>query len=212
MARIRSIKPGFCTSESIAALSIPCRLHFAMLWTYADDAGRGLDNTRLLKAALWPLDDDVDAAQIEDWQHELEQHGRICRYENAGRRYFEVTNFAEHQKPNRPQDSDIPAPAVNDHCTISERAVSDLWIIPDPDDSPPLTSPNGLHGASSERSMNAHGAHTAVVGDVEVEGEGEEQEQERVPALRTPSERSALLDAAVELLLQRDGSIERATT
>ena len=33
MARIRSIKPEFATSEAIAELSIPARLHFALLWT-----------------------------------------------------------------------------------------------------------------------------------------------------------------------------------
>jgi len=110
MARIRSIKPGFCTSEAIAALTIPCRLHFAMLWTYADDAGRGLDNARLIKAALWPLDDEVGVSAIEEWQQELDRNGRMVRYEDDGRRYFEISNFTEHQKPNRPAASTIPAP------------------------------------------------------------------------------------------------------
>lgn len=118
MARIRSIKPGFCTSVSIAALSIPARLHFAMLWTYADDAGRGLDNPLLIKAALWPLDVDVDSEQIEVWQAELDDHDRIHRYEVDGKRYFEVVNFTEHQKPNRPADSLLP------QCPCSEDAVS----------------------------------------------------------------------------------------
>lgn len=110
MARIRSLKPGFCKSEAIAALSIPCELHFAKLWTYCDDAGRGKDNARLIKAECWPLRDEVSVEQIEEWQCELETNGRIIRYEVEGRRYFEVVNWTEHQKPQHPKASDIPPP------------------------------------------------------------------------------------------------------
>jgi hypothetical protein len=119
MARIRSIKPEFCTSESIAALSIPCRLHFAMLWTHADDHGRGADNARLIKAALWPLDDDVDVEQIEQWQQELADNGRLIRYEVEGRRYFQVVNWTEHQHPQKPKPTPIPEPP--DTCTRQVR-------------------------------------------------------------------------------------------
>lgn len=113
MPRIRSIKPDFCTSERIAGptgLSIPCRLHFAMLWTYCDDEGRGVDNPRLIKAALWPLDDEITAVEVEAWQVELEAKGRIRRYEVDGRRCFVTTNFKEHQKPSKPQPSKLPEP------------------------------------------------------------------------------------------------------
>lgn len=108
MPRIRSLKPEFCTSEVIVALSIPCRLHFVQLWTYADDEGRGVDNARLLKAALWPLDDDIDSEQVESWQKELESNGRIVRYEVGGKRFFEIVNFSEHQRPSHPQPSKFP--------------------------------------------------------------------------------------------------------
>lgn len=126
MARIRSLRPEFCTSESIAGpdgLSIPCRLHFAMLWTYADDAGRGLDNARLIKAAVWPLDDDVTLEHIEAWQAELATAGRVVRYEAGGKRYFEVVNFGEHQRPNRPVPSKLPAPSEGEQVQGSESAV-----------------------------------------------------------------------------------------
>lgn len=127
MARIRSVKPGYFTSlDTAGALSIPCRLHFAGLWTYADDEGRGIDDPRLIKAAVWPLDDEIGSDEIEDFQAELEVAGRIIRYidERNGRRYFEVTGWKDHQKPNRPQDSAYPAPG-SDHCTITERSVNE---------------------------------------------------------------------------------------
>lgn len=115
MARIRSLKPEFATSEAIAALSVPCRLHFALLWTYTDDAGRGIDNPRLIKAACWPLDDDMTPKKIEALQQELADNGRITRYEVAGKRYFEVTNWSEHQKPQHPKESALPPAPEKPH-------------------------------------------------------------------------------------------------
>ncbi|MDP3952615.1 hypothetical protein [Microbacterium sp.] len=127
MARIRSVKPGYFTSlDTAGQLSRDCRLHFAGLWTYADDHGRGVDDSRLIKAAVWPLDDDIQGPEVEALQAELEAAGRIVRYVDStnGRRYFEITNWADHQKPNRPQDSSYPAPN-DEHCTITECAVND---------------------------------------------------------------------------------------
>lgn len=138
MARIRSIKPGFCTSEDIAALSIPCRLHFAMLWTYADDDGRGADNLRLIKGALWPLDDDVTPATIDGWQSELERNGRICRYVDGGRSVFEIRDFRKHQKPNRPTPSDIREASRLDWAASSERYGIAPCSLPDPSMNDPV--------------------------------------------------------------------------
>ena len=57
MARIRSIKPEFFTSLTIADLTVEQRLTFIGLWTHVDDEGRCVDDSRLIKAAIWPLDD-----------------------------------------------------------------------------------------------------------------------------------------------------------
>jgi hypothetical protein len=134
MARIRSVKPGYFTSlDTAGQLSRDVRLHFVGLWTYADDHGRGVDDPRLIKAALWPLDDDVTTAEVEAWQEELRQAGRLIRYEADGRRYFEITNWYSHQKPNRPQDSAYPA-SDDDVCTVTEPAMN-------------------VHGTRSERAL-----------------------------------------------------------
>src|SRR5699024_3247957 len=64
MARIRTIKPTFFTSLTIANLTLEQRLTFIGLWTHVDDEGRCIYDPRLIKAALWPLDsrtaEDVD--------------------------------------------------------------------------------------------------------------------------------------------------------
>lgn len=110
VARIRSIKPESATSLDLAGVSIPCRWHFAILWTYADDDGRGVDEPRLLKAAIWPLDDEITLESIEGFQAELERAGLIERYEHDARPYFAVVNFAKHQHPQKPTPSKLPGP------------------------------------------------------------------------------------------------------
>ena len=109
MARIRSIKPEYATSEAIAVLTLECELHFAKLWTYCDDHGRAPDNPRLIKAAIWPLRDEVTVERIAEWQDELEKHDRIVRYTWNGKHLFEVVNWSEHQKPQHAKDSLYPS-------------------------------------------------------------------------------------------------------
>jgi len=130
MARIRSVKPEFCHSEAIVGLPRDVRLHFILLWTYADDFGRGKDEPRIIKGAIWPMDDDVTADMVADWQDQLHKAGRITRYEVDGRRFFVITNWMEHQKPNRRTDSKLPGPdqgiqvdAVQAQCKSSADAV-----------------------------------------------------------------------------------------
>lgn len=109
MPRIRSIKPGFFTSEDVSRLPLRARLTWIGLWTHCDDQGRAKDNVKLIKAAVWPLDP-VTLRDIEEDLATLAAHGRIVRYEVDGRRYLAVTNWSDHQKPNRPTPSKIPAP------------------------------------------------------------------------------------------------------
>lgn len=109
MARIRTIKPEFFTSLTIADLTPEQRLTFIGLWTQVDDEGRCVDDARLIKAALWPLDDRT-ASDIEIDVKALDAVDLITRYVCRGKRYIAVTNWHEHQKINRPSESKFPAP------------------------------------------------------------------------------------------------------
>jgi hypothetical protein len=40
MARIRTIRPEFWTSEQVTECSMPARLLFIGLWNFCDDGGR----------------------------------------------------------------------------------------------------------------------------------------------------------------------------
>lgn len=109
MARIRTIKPEFFTSLTIADLTPEQRLTFIGLWTHVDDEGRCVDDARLIKAAVWPLDDRT-AADVETDLRALSESSLITRYIVKQRPFMAVTNWAEHQKINRPTPSKHPAP------------------------------------------------------------------------------------------------------
>jgi hypothetical protein len=96
MARIRNIKPEFFTSESVAELTFRQRLTWIGLWTHSDNFGRARDNVRVIKGAVWPIDD-VSYEDIEEDLSALAEQSRIVRYEVDGKRYLEVTNWGEHQ-------------------------------------------------------------------------------------------------------------------
>jgi hypothetical protein len=110
VARIRTIKPEFFTSLTLAKVGLGARLTFIGLWTYCDDEGRGRDEPRLLKAALWPLDDIVTAGVVDTQLSELAAARLIERYEVNGESYLAIRNWAEHQRIDRPRPSIFPAP------------------------------------------------------------------------------------------------------
>lgn len=109
MARIRTIKPSFFTSLTITDLTYEQRLTFIGLWTHVDDEGRCEYDARLLKAAVWPLDE-RSAADVESDVNALTEAGLVTRYIVASRAYLSVNGWYEHQRINRPRESEYPAP------------------------------------------------------------------------------------------------------
>lgn len=109
MPRIRTIKPEFFTSLTIADLTPEQRLTFIGLWTHCDDEGRCVDDARLIKAAVWPLDDRT-AADVEADLRALSESSLIVRYILNRKPYMAVSGWREHQRINRPTPSRIPAP------------------------------------------------------------------------------------------------------
>ncbi len=66
MARIRTIKPEFFTSEDIVALSPMARLLYIACWCEADKEGRMVWKPRTMKLRYFPADDcDIDALARE---------------------------------------------------------------------------------------------------------------------------------------------------
>jgi hypothetical protein len=101
MARIRSIKPEFFTSEQIVECSTSARLLFVGLWCFCDDAGRHPASVRRLKMEVFP-GDSFSVEQVETWVNELIAAGLISAYESQGVAYWWVTGWDKHQKIDRP--------------------------------------------------------------------------------------------------------------
>lgn len=109
MARIRTIKPEFWTSEQILDLSLPARLLFIGLWNFCDDNGVHPASARVLKARVLPADD-ITVAQVDGLIRELLTQGLIREYQAQDASWWHVTGWSRHQVINRPSASKYPKP------------------------------------------------------------------------------------------------------
>ena len=116
MARIRTIKPEFFTSEDIVSLSPMARLFYIALWCEADREGRLVWNPRTFKLRYFPGDD----VSIDDLANELLDRKLITLYDVNADVYGEILTFKKHQAiNNRESCSEIP-PRVSDACVTRE--------------------------------------------------------------------------------------------
>lgn len=119
MARIRSIKPEFWSSEQVMECARDTRLLFIGLWNFVDDQGRMTYAPKQIKALVFP-GDELTAGQVTDMIEELADRGLIETYEVGDKRYLAVTGWAKHQKIDRPQPARCPAPVDEDARAVAE--------------------------------------------------------------------------------------------
>lgn len=100
MARIRSIKPEFCTSEQLAECSPTARLLFILMWCHCDDAGRHPASAKRLKMECFPADS-FTAAEMENFVTELIDAELIVEYEVNSKCFWQITGW-HHQKIDKP--------------------------------------------------------------------------------------------------------------
>lgn len=104
MARIRTIKPEFFTSEDICGLSPLARLLYVALWCEADKEGRLTWKPKTFKLRYFP----ADACQIEELAAELVDAALVVLY-GDGLAY--IPGFTTHQHVNpREAVSILPPP------------------------------------------------------------------------------------------------------
>lgn len=167
MPRIRTIKPDAFKSDSLSLVPRGTRWTFAGLWTYADDEGRARDDARLIKAELYPLDDDMTRDEVEADLRRLAEIDGICRYEVGGKRYLHMPNW-DHQKINRPTPSRLPE-CPKEHDSVSPHGVST-------EDSGNLAE-NGQTRRSDSVSPGSLSTHGGLSEDSPPERKGKEGEQ-----------------------------------
>lgn len=115
MARIRSIKPEFWTSEQVMELSPVARLAFVGMWNFCDDGGNHPASVKTLKAEVFPADD-LPVSSIDEMVQEMIAAGLLVEYEAQAKRWWHVTGW-HHQRIDQPTykypgpDGHIPAGA-----------------------------------------------------------------------------------------------------
>ena len=101
MARIRTIKPEFWTSEQIVACSRDARLFFIGMWTFSDDFGNIPAKSGELRLKIFPGDDDLKLQHIDELLGQLQLNKLIVLYESEGVKYWHITGW-KHQKIDKP--------------------------------------------------------------------------------------------------------------
>lgn len=100
MARIRTIKPEFWTSEQILECSPIARLLFIGIWNFCDDAGNHVASLRTIKANVLP-GDDIASTTIQGLLDELYANDLIDFYIVDNKRFLHITGW-HHQRIDRP--------------------------------------------------------------------------------------------------------------
>jgi len=121
MARIRSIKPEFWTSEQIVECSRDARLLFIGLWNFCDDGGVHPVSIKRIKMEIFP-GDDLTRAEIENLFDELISNDLIEEFEAQGDMYWHVVSWDKHQKIDRPS---FKYPKFADHSSNVRRALDE---------------------------------------------------------------------------------------
>jgi len=109
MARIRTIKPEFWTSEQVVSVSPLARLLFIGLWNFADDQGVHPANAKRILMAVFPGDNFTDK-KIKELLKELLKSRLLTIFEESGKPYFFITGW-HHQKIAK-KTAKYPAPPV----------------------------------------------------------------------------------------------------
>lgn len=119
MARIRTIKPEFFTSEDVVSLSPLARLFYVSLWCEADREGRLSWKPNTLKMRYFP-GDNCDVNTMAD---ELTDKGMLVIYEVDGKQYAEIPTFSTHQVINNRESPSVIPPRVEHASTTRQPRV-----------------------------------------------------------------------------------------
>ncbi|MBI3291398.1 MAG: hypothetical protein HYZ73_01095 [Elusimicrobia bacterium] len=110
MARRRLIDPSMWQSGHFKRLNLRQRLLWTGVITLADDEGKLKGESAVLRAGIFPFDEEVSGKMVEQDLQTLQKEGLIERYTVAGDLYIRLVKWAKYQKPSHPAPSKIPDP------------------------------------------------------------------------------------------------------
>jgi hypothetical protein len=161
MARYRTIKPEFWTSEQVVDCSPNARLLFIGLWNFCDDQGIHPYSPKQIKMEVFP-GDSFTPEHIQEFLNELISNDLIRTYHIENKKYLIVTGW-HHQKIEKPSKK-YPFPQLfDDHSTTNPRILDD---------------PSGTERKGKERSR----VERKSIGEGECEGKGTENGNGSKPA------------------------------
>ena len=181
MARIRTIKPEFWTSEQVMNLTRDARLAFLGLLNFSDDGGNHPASAMTLKAQVFPGDNDLNPASVQGFVQDMHEQRLLVTYQGAdGADYWHVTGWDRHQRIDRPSFRYPPfgEPSTNPHRALDESSTNPRHPFTEPSTS--ATPRKGRERKGRERKgMEGNG----------MEGNKEERPPQRAPrGSRLPSD------------------------
>jgi hypothetical protein len=111
MARIRSIKPDYWTSEQVLNLSRDARLFFIGLWNFASDYGCHPNQPKNLRVKIFPADEDITVANVRGYIDELSSNNLVAFFDLEGTEFISILGWSKHQRVDKPRKGDIKPPA-----------------------------------------------------------------------------------------------------
>ena len=102
MARIRTVKPEFWTSEQVTDCSTNARLLFIGIWNFCDDRGVIPFKPKEIKGKVFP-NDDILSTDVRRMIDELVNSDLLGVFQGPdGQEYLWVTGWRKHQRIDRP--------------------------------------------------------------------------------------------------------------
>ncbi|MEG5263462.1 DnaT-like ssDNA-binding domain-containing protein [Pseudomonas sp. JDS28PS106] len=129
MARIRTIKPEFWSSEQVMSCRPLARLLFIGLWNFCDDGGNHPLAPRTIKALVFP-GDPTTAEEVGELLEELNAAGLTEHYCVEERHYLHIRGW-RHQKIEK-RNYKYPAPGgeVGEHSSTARRPLGESSSSP----------------------------------------------------------------------------------
>ena len=128
MARKRMIDPKFWTDDKVIELKRDSRLLFIGMWNFSNDLGLHINNDKVLKAEIYPADEDITMQEIQFMKKELIEFGLIVigRCNITDTSLIKITNWNLYQKISKPQPSkyDFDSGMVDEQLSTSSQPVT----------------------------------------------------------------------------------------
>ena len=90
MARKRMIAPSFWEDEAIGACEPMARLLYLGMVAYSNNKGRVRADAQLLRANIFPYDEEITVKDVERWSNSLMEHEFIFMFRKNGREYYSI--------------------------------------------------------------------------------------------------------------------------